>query len=65
MLACKLGLIPIVELLLLNQANLSETNVLGETALKLAQRFGHEDLVLILIQKYVLKSYFCFSKLKK
>ena len=52
MLACKLGLIPIVELLLLNQANLSETNVLGETALKLAQRFGHEDLVLILIQKY-------------
>lgn len=52
MLACKLGLIQIVELLLLNQANLSETNVLGETALKLAQRFGHEDLVLILIQKY-------------
>lgn len=52
MLACKIGSIQIVELLLNNQANLHETNILGDTSLKLAQRFGHEELVLLLIQKY-------------
>jgi ankyrin repeat protein len=52
MLACKMGLILIVELLLNNQANLRETNILGDTSLKLAQKFGHEELVLLLIQKY-------------
>lgn len=52
MLSCKLGLIQITELLLINNANLYETNILGDTPLKLAQRFGHEVLVLILIQKY-------------
>ena len=52
MLACKLGLIPIAEILLNNQANLHESNILGDTSLKLAQRFGHEEMVLLLIQKY-------------
>jgi len=52
MLACKLGSTQIVELLLNNQANIHETNILGETALKLAQKSGHEELVLLLIQKY-------------
>jgi ankyrin repeat protein len=52
MLACKMGLTQIAELLLNNQVNIHETNVLGETALKLAQKSGHEDLVLLLIQKY-------------
>jgi len=52
MLGCKLGLIQIVELLLSNQANIYETNILGDTSLKLAQKFGHEELVLLLIQKY-------------
>lgn len=52
MLACTIGSIQIVELLLNNHANLHETNILGDTCLKLAQRFGHEELVLLLIQKY-------------
>jgi len=47
-----MGLTQIAELLLNNQVNIHETNVLGETALKLAQKSGHEDLVLLLIQKY-------------
>jgi len=52
MLSCKLGYIEIAEILLGNKANLHESNILGETSLKLAQKFGHENLVLILIQKY-------------
>jgi len=52
MLSCKLGLIQISEILLTNNANLYEANILGDTPLKLAQRFGHEELVLLLIQKY-------------
>jgi len=52
MLGCKLGLIQIVEILLMNNANLYEANILGDTPLKIAQRFGHEELVLILIKKY-------------
>jgi ankyrin repeat protein len=52
MLSCKLGLIQITEILLMNNANLYEANILGDTPLKLAQKFGHEELVLILIQKY-------------
>ena len=52
MLSCKLGLIQITEILLMNNANLYEANILGDTPLKIAQRFGHEELVLVLIQKY-------------
>ena len=52
MLSCKLGLIPIVEYLLSQNANLFEANILGDTALKLAQRNGHEELALILMRKY-------------
>jgi ankyrin repeat protein len=47
-----MGLIEITELLLSHNANLYEANILGDTPLKLAQRFGHEELVLLLIQKY-------------
>jgi ankyrin repeat protein len=52
MLSCKLGLINIAEYLLNNGSVVNETNILGDTPLKMAQRYGHEDLVLILIQKY-------------
>jgi hypothetical protein len=52
MLSCKLGLISIAENLLIQNANLYEVNILGDTALKLAQRNGHEELALILMQKY-------------
>lgn len=52
MLSCKLGLIEIAEILLNNKANIYEINILGETSLKLAQKNGHENLALILIQKY-------------
>ena len=52
MLSCKLGFISITETLLSQNANLYEANILGDTPLKLAQRFGHEELVLILMQKY-------------
>lgn len=52
MLACKIGSVDIAEILLSNNANVHEVNVLGETPLKLAQKFHHENLVLILIEKY-------------
>jgi ankyrin repeat protein len=52
MLACKLGLINVAEYLLNSGSVVNETNILGDTPLKMAQRYGHEDLVLILIQKY-------------
>jgi ankyrin repeat protein len=52
MLSCKLGYIEIAEILLDNKANLYEINILGDTSLKLAQKHGHENLVIILIQKY-------------
>jgi ankyrin repeat protein len=52
MLSCKLGNIEIAEILLENKANLYEINILGDTSLKLAQKNGHENLVMILIQKY-------------
>ena len=52
MLSCKLGLIPIAENLLSQNANLFEVNILGDSALKIAQRNGHEELALILVQKY-------------
>ena len=52
MISCKLGYKDIAEILLMNKANLYETNILGESSLKLAQKNGHEELALILIQKY-------------
>ena len=52
MLSCKLGLTSICEHLLENKANINDSNILGDTPLKLAQRFGHEELVMLLIKKY-------------
>ena len=52
MLCCKLGLIELSEVLLNNNASINETNILGDTSLKLAQWFGHEELAMMLIQKY-------------
>lgn len=52
MVCCKNGQVELVEYLLINGANINETNILGDTPLKLAQRYGHESLVFILIQKY-------------
>jgi len=52
MLSCQLGLIQVVEILLMHNANLYEANILGDTPLKLAQKSGHEELALLLIQKY-------------
>ena len=52
MLSCKNGLTELSEFLLVHQANINETNILGDTPLKLAQRFGHEDLALLLLNKY-------------
>lgn len=53
MLACKQGNIEISELLLQkSEGSINETNILGDTPLKLAQRFGHENLALLLINKY-------------
>jgi ankyrin repeat protein len=52
MLCCKLGLTTVCEHLLENKANINDTNILGDTPLKLAQRFGHEELVMLLIKKY-------------
>ncbi len=52
MLSCQLGLIQVAEILLMQNANLHEANILGDTPLKLAQKFGHEELALLLIQKY-------------
>ena len=52
MLSCKLGLNEIAENLLSQNANLFEVNILGDTALKIAQRNGHEELAMMLMQKY-------------
>lgn len=52
MLSCKLGLINVCEILLLNNGNIYEANILGDTPLKLAQKFKHEELALLLIEKY-------------
>jgi 26S proteasome non-ATPase regulatory subunit 10 len=52
MLSCKIGLIDICEYLLNNGANINESNILGDTPLKMAQRFGHEELAIKLIQQY-------------
>lgn len=52
MLSCKQGMTELAEFLLNNDAKISETNILGDTPLKLAQKFGHEELAIILMQKY-------------
>ncbi len=52
MLCCKEGLSELAEILLSNDANINDTNILGDTPLKLAQRYGHEELALLLINKY-------------
>lgn len=52
MLACKTGSIETVELLLKYDGNINDSNILGDTPLKLAQKYGHDDLALLLIQKY-------------
>jgi ankyrin repeat protein len=52
MLCCKEGIAELAEVLLGNDANINDTNILGDTPLKLAQRFGHEELALLLINKY-------------
>jgi ankyrin repeat protein len=52
MLSCRLGLTTLCEHLLEHKANINDSNILGDTPLKLAQRFGHEELVMLLIKKY-------------
>lgn len=52
MLSCKEGLTEIAEYLIANGAVINETNILADTPLKLAQKNGHEDLALLLINKH-------------
>lgn len=52
MLACKNNMKEVIEKLVEFGANINEANILGETPLKIAQMFGHEELALFLIQKY-------------
>ena len=52
MLSCKNGMTELAEYLLKNDATINETNILGETPLKISQLYGHEDLVLLLMNKY-------------
>jgi ankyrin repeat protein len=52
MLGCKMGLKDVCEYLIEHKASVNDTNILGDTPLKLAQRNGHEDLVLLLMKKY-------------
>lgn len=52
MIACKKGFSEIVEVIMAHNGNINEKNLIGDTPLKLAQRFGHADLALMLISKY-------------
>lgn len=52
MLACKYGLLKLVELIISKGGNVNEKNILGETPLKIAQVNNHEQLALILIDDY-------------
>jgi ankyrin repeat protein len=52
MIACKKGYKGIVDIIMANNGNINESNIMGDTPLKLAQRFGHAELALTLIQKY-------------
>jgi ankyrin repeat protein len=52
MICCKLGLKDLAEFLLCNKANVNESNILGDTPLKIAQKNGFEDLAFLLVQRY-------------
>ena len=52
MLSCKKGSIELCEALIENGANINESNIMGDTALKLAQINNHDELALLLTKKY-------------
>ena len=52
MISCKKGYVDLCLLLGEMGANIHEKNISGETAIKLAQSNGFEDLSLVLISKY-------------
>lgn len=52
MLSCKKGNIELSELLISNGANINESNIMGETPLKIAQLNNHDELAVILTTKY-------------
>ena len=58
MLAAKIGNKKIFELLLNKGANINDKNILGETALSIAQSYHHDDLSMFILQRSKLK----FSK---
>ena len=52
MFCCKNGNKDLAEYLLEHEANVNDSDILGDTPLKLAQKFGYEELALLLINKY-------------
>jgi hypothetical protein len=55
MLACKYGFVNLVNILINNGANINEKNILGETALSIAQLNHHDDLAMKILQKSQIK----------
>lgn len=55
MLACKYGFTNLVSILINNGANINEKNILGETALSIAQLNHHDDLAMTILQKSQIK----------
>ena len=52
MIACKVGMNDIAEMLIKSGADVNEKNILGETPVKIAQINGNEELAMKLITTY-------------
>jgi ankyrin repeat protein len=52
MISCKAGNTNLSEFLIQRGANINESNIMGETPLKIAQSNGHDELAVILTTKY-------------
>ena len=52
MLSCKKGNIELCEALIASGCNINESNIMGDTPLKLAQINNHDELALLLTTKY-------------
>lgn len=53
--ACKRGDKALVEFLLASGANPSDTTPLGDNALKIAQKYGHQEIALMMVNKGIVK----------
>jgi ankyrin repeat protein len=55
MLSCKFGFSKLVDVLISHGANVNEKNILGETALSIAQINHHDDLAMKMLKQSQIK----------